>query len=617
MRLRRAVPGIAIAAAVVAALLVGVAAAAPQPGFDVAPDPATAGNPVRFTAHDPCAEPVTCVWDFGDGSGGASGPSVSHTYDAPGLVTVSLTTDDPNDADLPATETKLLVIAPPLLNRAPEAAVSAAPSRVLTNEVVQFDSSGSSDPDGDALTREWDLDGDGTFETGDVARPFRSYATDGPVTVSLRVTDPAGERDVATVAVTVDNRPPAASIAAEPAAPLSSDPVTFTAVAADDDGSIASYAWDLDGDGGFDDGAERTATATFTVPGPAAVRLRVTDDDGAAATTALEVIVGNRAPTATYSYSPNPVIRGEAVTFTAQPSDPEGRIDRLRWDFGGDGTFEAEGARVTTTFPASRTPFQVDLVVTDQDGGSTVASSTITPGNLSPSATVSVSESTPLSGQRVTFTSRAFDRDGVVSYAWDLDGDGVFDDATGPTASMSFAAAGRNVVRLRVTDDDDASVTVEQEVIVRQRPADDTLPDSGGPGTPGPTPPPSSEGGPPAPVPPRVMAPFPVVRYAGALTRRGARLTLFSVRAPRGGARVAARCLGRGCPRPQALRTSGVKRLPAFQRNYRAGVRIVVRITRRNRIGKYVRITIRRNRPPARRDACLWPGSRVPRACPF
>ena len=73
MSLRRAGLGIAIAAASVVALLVGVAGAAPLTGFDVAPDPATAGDPVTFTANDPCAEPVTCVWDFGDGSGGATG----------------------------------------------------------------------------------------------------------------------------------------------------------------------------------------------------------------------------------------------------------------------------------------------------------------------------------------------------------------------------------------------------------------------------------------------------------------------------------------------------------------------------------------------------------------
>jgi hypothetical protein len=430
----------------------------------------------------------------------------------------------------------------------------------------------------------------------------------------VRVTDPGQASDVATVTVTVVNRPPTASIAATPATPLSGDPVTFTAVAQDTDGSIASHAWDLDGDGDYDDGADPTASMTFAVPGRAVVRLRITDDDDASATAELQVIVGNRAPTATYTYAPNPVIRGEPVTFTADVGDPEGRVGRVRWDFGGDGSFDAEGVAVTATFPMTRSPFRVDLVVTDQDGGSTVASSVITPGNLSPTATMTVSRTTPFSGEAVLFTSSAVDRDGVVSYAWDLDGDDVFDDGSGPTASTTFAAPGRTIVRLRVTDDDNASVTVEQELIVQPRPASGAPQPQSGPAgpLPGPRPLPLL----PAAAPPRLLSPFPVVRFAGALTPRGARLALFSVRAPKGGARIAVSCRGKGCPRARALRAAGLKRLVVLQRAYRAGVRIVVRITRRNRIGKYVRVTIRRGKPPARRDLCLWPRSSVPRACP-
>jgi hypothetical protein len=113
----------------------------------------------------------------------------------------------------------------------------------------------------------------------------------------------------------------------------------------------------------------------------------------------------------------------------------------------------------------------------------------------------------------------------------------------------------------------------------------------------------------------RALTPWPVVRFAGALSAAGARFTLFTVTAPKG-ARIAASCRGKGCPRTQAIRAAGVTRLSALQRNYRAGVRLVVRVTQRNRIGKHVRITIRKGKPPKRLDSCLWPGSRTPRPCP-
>ena len=55
----------------------------------------------------------------------------------------------------------------------------------------------------------------------------------------------------------------------------------------------------------------------------------------------------------------------------------------------------------------------------------------------------------------------------IVTWEWDLDNDGAFDDGTGPTANVSFPAVGSYIVRLRVTDDgtptasDDATLTIE------------------------------------------------------------------------------------------------------------------------------------------------------------
>ena len=110
-----------------------------------------------------------------------------------------------------------------------------------------------------------------------------------------------------------------------------------------------------------------------------------------------------------------------------------------------------------------------------------------------------------------------------------------------------------------------------------------------------------------------LLDPFPVVRIKGALIRDGARMTLFRIRAPFGSA-VSLRCTGRACPRHRW--SPGIGRIRTLERYLPAGTKIVVRISRTGRVGKYVRIVIRDGKAPARRDACLEPGRTAPSDCP-
>jgi PKD repeat protein len=59
-----------------------------------------------------------------------------------------------------------------------------------------------------------------------------------------------------------------------------------------------------------------------------------------------------------------------------------------------------------------------------------------------------------VTGQPVAFTDLSTDAGGgiIAGQAWDLDNDGAFDDAFGPTAVTTFPAAGNYVVKLKVTD---------------------------------------------------------------------------------------------------------------------------------------------------------------------
>src|SRR5262249_57488609 len=71
------------------------------------------------------------------------------------------------------------------VNRAP-VSNPGGPYSGLMNVPVNFDGSGSSDPDGDALTYAWNF-GDGMTGTG--VSPSHTYLAGGTFTVALTVTD--------------------------------------------------------------------------------------------------------------------------------------------------------------------------------------------------------------------------------------------------------------------------------------------------------------------------------------------------------------------------------------------------------------------------------------------
>ena len=77
----------------------------------------------------------------------------------------------------------------------PTASFSPAPTRSQTGIPVSFDASASTDPDGTIAKYEWDLDGNGSYETNTGTTPTTSQHLrhPGDVTVGLRVTDNGGD----------------------------------------------------------------------------------------------------------------------------------------------------------------------------------------------------------------------------------------------------------------------------------------------------------------------------------------------------------------------------------------------------------------------------------------
>jgi plastocyanin len=82
---------------------------------------------------------------------------------------------------------------------------SVSPTAPRAGEPVTFTYTGSADPDGSLVSWQWDLDGDGSFETSTPGGAVsKTYANAGAVTVRMRAIDDSGEpSDVAAQAVTI------------------------------------------------------------------------------------------------------------------------------------------------------------------------------------------------------------------------------------------------------------------------------------------------------------------------------------------------------------------------------------------------------------------------------
>ena len=129
------------------------------------------------------------------------------TFDTAGTKTVGLRVTD-NDGGTATTTISFKV------TTAPNASLSATPNPARPAQTVTLDASGSDDPDGGALTYEWDLNNDGTYEldSGTDATQTKSWSTPGSYTVKVRVTDPDGASAVATKTVSVVNELPVPSV---------------------------------------------------------------------------------------------------------------------------------------------------------------------------------------------------------------------------------------------------------------------------------------------------------------------------------------------------------------------------------------------------------------------
>jgi glucose/arabinose dehydrogenase len=145
-----------------------------------------------------------CIWAMQAGANGLPDPSRIVPFVTAATGPVQLLTGPGGDLYYVSMEGGALRrVSYPTGNRAPTAVATATPTSGNAPLTVQFDGTGSSDPDGDAITYAWDLDGDGAYDDSTAPRPAYTYTAAANVPVGLQVRDPAGATGSTTVTVTV------------------------------------------------------------------------------------------------------------------------------------------------------------------------------------------------------------------------------------------------------------------------------------------------------------------------------------------------------------------------------------------------------------------------------
>ncbi|GEM_PF-3849625 len=156
--------------------------------------------------------------------------------------------------------------------------------------------------------------------------------------------------------------------------------VSFDASASfDPDGTLVQYDWDF-GDGTTRSDAGITPKHTYSIDGTYSVTLTVRDDEGntGSLTETDYIFVGNKIPTASFSFSPNSPDALQPVSFDASlSSDEDGSIVRYDWDFG-DGTVNPDAGSTPTHSYSTGGDFLVSLTVTDTLGATNTQTHPIT-----------------------------------------------------------------------------------------------------------------------------------------------------------------------------------------------------------------------------------------------
>lgn len=332
-------------------------------GDPVANDGTINGSPgslvtLSVDASDPDGQPLSYLWERTGGTGGpvtlSSTTVAQPTFTAPNVAEIQTyifqvtVTDTGGGSDTATITVNVAANLPPIANAGPDQVDRIAGLQVTLN------SSGSSDPEGLAITRSWaqvDSEGD-PIDIADPTRVTLSNATavsptfTAPVLLvpstlyfRLTVTDPGGLQATDTVSIGVlANRAPIADAGNNLVnVPPGANVQLSSSGSSDPDGHTITRQWTQIGGTAVTLSNATAISPTFTAPGGLGLltfQLVVTDQFGLASDPDIVTVQinANNAPVANAGTNQSGIKPGQTVTLTGSGSlDPDGHTLTYSW----------------------------------------------------------------------------------------------------------------------------------------------------------------------------------------------------------------------------------------------------------------------------------------------
>ncbi len=414
------------------------------------------------------------AWVLGDGTT-STAQTLSHTYSNTGTFNIQLTCDPTNASLADIVLTGSISVA-----SVPVSSFYVLPGSSITSDALPVVVTMVNNSSGGGLTYAWQINGtspgNGSYsDTSTQAAPSFNLPAYGNYEVILTATDGAGTTSISNQIIQIIAPAPTANFTLSEAfgtLPLS---VTFAGVD-EGTGPITSWDWEVRDSGngvlatfsGQDNGGAGF-TYAFNNIDTYSIMLTYTGPGGTGTVTRfVDVVNAGDSVTADWQVvsTTDNGATGVEVCFENLST---GDVRTSEW------VFDVAGAPSTVVSDNSTTichvydpqgTYSVQLTVF----GATASVSSQSTKNIGAwravEASFNASADTILQGQTINLTDTSSGN--VLSWEWDLDGDGQYDDSTAqnPT-NVSLNALGVNVIRLRVTGPGNIQSTAEMNIVLQ------------------------------------------------------------------------------------------------------------------------------------------------------